>query len=109
VPPKLRGRDCLGCLTARCTGSCDNGWNIWRRPLEALVLDALHRRQMDPELVEAFVSASRRNLSEAITTSPMSRAAGTASWLSAITAPTLRIFVSLQNVRMDVYYNPFRL
>ncbi|MBR0649951.1 serine recombinase [Roseomonas terrae] len=51
------GRDYLACLAARAGQGCRNRQTVRRVTLEARVLDALARRLMRPDLVEAFCKA----------------------------------------------------
>ncbi len=51
------GKDYLACGTARSTGTCANRRGIKRQHLEHLVLDALKKNLMAPDLVEAFIKA----------------------------------------------------
>jgi len=51
------GRDYLACLAARAGQGCPNRKTVRRVTLEARVLEALARRLMRPDLVEAFCSA----------------------------------------------------
>ena len=51
------GRDYLACLAARAGQGCPNRQTVRRVTLEARVLDALARRLMRPDLVEAFCKA----------------------------------------------------
>ena len=46
----------FGCSTARNKGTCINLLTIRRDVLEAMVLDALRHRLMDPELFRVFVA-----------------------------------------------------
>jgi site-specific DNA recombinase len=45
----------FGCATARNKGTCGNRINIRRDAIEAIVLDGLKHRLMDPEMFKAFV------------------------------------------------------
>ena len=51
------GRDYLACPSARSRGTCDNRKGIRRDHLEALVLDGLKERLMQPDMVREFVAA----------------------------------------------------
>ncbi|MBR0662239.1 recombinase family protein [Roseomonas oryzicola] len=51
------GQDYLACLAARNRQGCPNRRTVRRSTLEARVLDALGRRLMRPDLVEAFCKA----------------------------------------------------
>jgi len=46
--------DLFGCSTARNKGTCSNRLNIRRDALEAIVLDGLKSRLMDPDLFKVF-------------------------------------------------------
>ena len=50
------GRDYLACGASRRQGTCENRRGIPRHVLEDLILDALKRQLMAPELVKAFIS-----------------------------------------------------
>ena len=50
------GRDYLACGAARRQGTCDNRRGIPRRVLEDLILDALKRHLMAPDLVKTFIA-----------------------------------------------------
>ena len=50
------GRDYLACGAARSKGICSNRRSIRRRSLEALILDGLKDRLMQPDLVKAVIA-----------------------------------------------------
>jgi site-specific DNA recombinase len=51
------GKDYLACGAARRQGTCTNRTGLRRKSLEGLVLDALKRNLMQPELVKEFADA----------------------------------------------------
>jgi site-specific DNA recombinase len=58
----LDGGTSYGCSTARNKGTCANRRTIKRRELEAMVLDGLKAKLMDPEAVKAFVAEFHREI-----------------------------------------------
>jgi len=53
-------RNLFGCATARNKGTCSNRINIRRDAIEAMVLDGLKQRLMDPQLFKVFVEEFAR-------------------------------------------------
>ncbi len=49
------GKDKYGCATRRTKGTCSNSHVLKRQDIEALVLDGLKEKLIEPELVEAFI------------------------------------------------------
>lgn len=49
------GNDKYGCATRRTKGICSNSHVLKRQDIEALVLDGLKEKLIEPELVEAFI------------------------------------------------------
>ncbi len=58
------GRDYLACSSARGSGTCANRQSIRRGTLEAIILDGLRERLMEPELVEEFVRAFQKEVNQ---------------------------------------------
>ena len=50
------GKDKYGCATRRTKGTCPNSHILKRQEIEALVLDGLKEKLIEPELVEAFIT-----------------------------------------------------
>ena len=49
------GKDKYGCATRRTKGTCSNSHVLKRQGIEALVLNGLKEKLLEPELVEAFI------------------------------------------------------
>ena len=49
------GKDKYGCATRRTKGTCSNSHVLKRQDIEALVLDGLKEKLIEPEFVEAFI------------------------------------------------------
>jgi site-specific DNA recombinase len=71
----LVGGTSYGCSTARNKGTCANRRTIKRRELEAMVLDGLRAKLMDPEAVKAFVAEFHREINR-LTAEKRSQAEG---------------------------------
>ena len=67
------GRDYLGCGTALRTGMCGNRRNLRRSHIEALILDALKRNLMAPDLVAEFVRGYHQEINRLRATADLGR------------------------------------
>ncbi len=72
------GRDYLACSAARKLGTCAQRRSFRRADLEALILDLLHERLMQPAAVASFISAygSEVNAGRAVQSTDRAKAEG---------------------------------
>ena len=78
------GKDYLACSLSRRQGTCSNVSSIRRPVLEELVVDALKRNLMQPELVEEFIGAFTEEVNRQLATEERSHS-GKARELAEVT------------------------